>query len=162
MSDIFLNSKLKLYYMKDFEKLLLDERDFWKIDSNSLKQILKNINSNPKVQTLYSKYGDQKLSVSESYLQFAYVKDVEDKIFRLVIPNLLFTYNYDFKSHFYYVYHEPSKNANFNLDREKFGFNCVDDENYFMINSVKIYLKTRDNIIREKFWKDIEIMLKEL
>ncbi|MBF6639852.1 hypothetical protein IVB69_00015 [Flavobacterium sp. J49] len=162
MNDIFLNSKLKLYYMKDFEKLLQDERDFWKIDNEFLKEILKEINSNSKVQTLYSKYGEQKLLGSESYLQFAFSKDVQDKIFRLLIPNLLFTYNYDFKSYCYYEYREPSKNNNYKLEREKFGFNCVDDENYFMINSIKIYLKTRDNIIKEKFWKDLEKMLKEL
>lgn len=148
--------------MEDFEKLLQSEKDFWKLDSEHLKKILKNINSNPKIQTLYSKYGEKKSFGAISYIQFAFVKDVEDKILRYLIPQILYKYNHNFKSHSYYDYNEPRRNNNYNIEREKFGMNCVDDENYFMINSIKIYLKTRDENVIENFWADLEKSLKEL
>lgn len=78
MNDIYLNTELKKKYMADFHKLLNHEKDFWKIDEE-LIPILTPINSNPSVQTLYSKYGnylDQK-----SYLEFAFTKDFERKLF---------------------------------------------------------------------------------
>jgi hypothetical protein len=162
MRDIFLDEKLKIYYMEDFENLLRSEKDFWKIDNKFLMAILKNINENSKVQTLYSKYGGRNLNGKKSYLQFTYARDVEDKIFRLILPELLLTYNYNFKSNCYYQYHEPYRNVNYNLNRESFGMKCVDDENYFMVNSIKIYLEANDEDIKQRFWKSVEVLLKEL
>lgn len=164
MNNIYLNPKLKTYYMEDFNKLIDIDRDFWKIENDFLKDRLLKINSNHNVQTLYSSFESQNQDDWTSYLQFAFTKKVENKIFRVVIPELLIAYNLndDNECICYYNYYEPEINPNFKNRSEKFGMGCIDDKNYFKINRITIYLETYDNETRQNFWNDLEIALSEL
>lgn len=150
--------------MDDFNNLLKIERKFWEIDSVFLREKLIVINSNSKVQTLYSKYGIQGPDDSVSYLEFAFSKDVELKIFRSILPDMLFRFNSIGmeESNCYYQYSEPRTNDNYQSKSDKFGMGCVDDKDYFNLNTIKIQMDTYDPKIKTEFWNDLTIALSEL
>lgn len=150
--------------MKDFNNVVNCGREFWKIDDDFLKEKLISINSNLNVQTLYSKYGNQGPDDSHSYLEFAFTRKIETKIFRSVLPDILYRFNsIDLEeSNCYYEYSKPRKNLNYRYGSEKFGMNCTDDKDYFRINTIRIQLETYDLKIKTQFWTDIELVLSKL
>jgi len=157
MDDIFLNAQLKAFYMEDFNNLINSDREFWRIDNEFLKEKLIAINSNPQVQTLYSKCELQGLTSEESYLEFAFCEPMELKIFRSILPEMLLHFN-SFgreESNCYYRYSKPGANPNYKPNSEKFGMRCVDDEDYFKINSIKICLKTINSETKKEFWNEL-------
>jgi len=81
LKQIYLSKELKLFYLKDFEKLLSDKNEFWKIEESIGGHLIK-INISDKIQTLYSKNG-QNDSLLGSYLAFCYIEKLEQKIFKI-------------------------------------------------------------------------------
>lgn len=158
MNDIYLNTELKEKYMIDFHKLLNHENDYWKIDKE-LVHILTRINSNPYVQTLYSKCGNDQ--DPNSYLEIAFTVDFERKLFRQIIPQLLFEFNKntDLEGSLYYNYLPPSENSNYKAELEKHGIGCMDDPDYFRINLIKIKYICFDVKSHVEFWKLLSELL---
>lgn len=154
MEDIFLTPHLKDYYMNDFNNLLTIEDGFWALDNGFLKEKLIKINSNSLVQTLYSKYGNQGPDDSVSYLEFAFCKTVEKKIFRSILPNILCKFNSIGMelSNCIYQYSVPRDNGNYRPGSERRGMACQDGENYFRINTMKISMESYDINAKNKFW----------
>lgn len=150
--------------MKDFNNLLMMEEGSWALDNGFLKEILISINSNPNVQTLYSKYGIQGPDDSESYIEFAFSQNIEIKIFRSILPSLIETYGSIGMnlSNCYYRYSTPRVNANYRMRDDKTGMGCRDDEDYFKINTIKIHLETYNITTRNEFWEDVVLALSEL
>src|SRR5690554_673097 len=135
MEDIFLTPQLKDYYMKDFNNLLKMKEEFWELDNEFLKEKLIKINSNPNIQTLYSKYGIQGPDDLESYIEIAFTQNIELEIFRSILPNLIYTYSsisMDL-SNCYYRYSTPRVNRNYSIGDDKRGIGCLDDKDYFRI-----------------------------
>lgn len=163
MEDIFLNPKLKDYYMEDFNNLLMMEEGFWALDNGFLKQKLIEINSNPNIQTLYSKYGIQGPDDSESYIELAFTQNIELKIFRSILPNLIAKYSSITTnlSNCYYRYSTPRDNGNFSI-RDKRGIGCLDNKDYFRINTIKIHLEAYNIKTKNEFWQDLALALSEL
>lgn len=148
--------------MVDFNNLLDSEKEFWLID-DSLKSHLIDINKNLQIQTLYSKLGLKNVNRDKtSYLEFAFSKNLELKLLREVIPELIYNYNTENISVCTYDYSLPKKNPNFKEDSEKFGMGCTDDFDYFMINSIKINLNSHNKQTHKDFWIDIKNELSQL
>lgn len=166
MNNQYLTEYKKKIYMEDFKNLLLTDREFWKIDNDELKKILIHINTNPNIQTLYSKYtSSSKPTETSSYLTFAYSKKVELKIFRELIPFFMNNYNSNstkYMSSCNYDFSLPKINLNFENKSEKFGIGCTDDINYFKINNIKINLESEFSKVHNDFWNDLKIKFNEL
>src|SRR5690606_22240948 len=140
MKNKYLTSTLKSKYLLDFDKLLQETDGFWGIENEFLKEKLIRINRSSNIQTLYSKYGNKHPSDWISYLQFAYTKKVEPTLFKVVIPGLLYNFNQNGsdESVCYYEFHKPSVRPK--QTKSRFDLACIDDKNYFNINSIKIFL----------------------
>ena len=149
MKQIYLTKELKDFYLKDFEQSLTTDDDFWKIEK-SIKDYLININKNNRLQTLYSKNGQNNF-FNDSYLTFCYTSDLEQMLLKVCIPKILSKFNNLSKSCCFYEFSYPRKNENYNPDRS-LGFSCTDNENHFKINHIKIILKSRDKKIHSDFW----------
>jgi hypothetical protein len=165
MNDIYLTDNLKNRYMHDFEDhvLLYDKENAWKLDSGLAGSLI-SINKNPHIQTLYSKK-DSFANVDylhESYLEFCYSSNVELKIFREIIPQFSFDFIREFRSAFYYQFNFPRQNPNFAAASDPVGLDCIDDENYFKINTIRLTLESPIKSIHAKFWHTIEYTLAEL
>lgn len=151
MTEIYLTADLKRYLMNDFNTNVLKEANsFWKLD-DGVKDFLIQINSNNNIQSLYSKKHQGGFGLSDnSYLQFAYSKEIELKIFREVIPYFLILFNKVDESKFTYSFHPPEVSDD-NTSREiKLG--CLNDKNYFNVNSLKFELETYDSKVHDQFW----------
>jgi len=166
MENIYLEKALKSFYMQDFQKLLLDERDFWKIDSQFVREALIKINESVNVQTLYSASNKRAGSVLENnYLKFCYTKNVELKIFREIIPTLILRYNdLENDSKCFYLFGEPKINLNSRAEdnENKFGLGCIDDPNYFKVNHIQIFLECYHVNISKQFWLELSEALGSL
>lgn len=160
--DIYLTPELKSYYMSDFNSNVLNQtNEFWGLD-NGVKDHLIKINSNPHMQTLYSRKRQFKewIEMFGSYIEFTYTKDVELKIFREIIPFFLANYNTKDKSKFSYLYIPPRPNPN--KDESSLSLGCLNDKNYFNVNHLKFEMDSNDRQTHNKFWKDLETKLSEL
>ncbi len=166
MTNQYLTEKRKKWYMKDFYSLLKVERDFWKIDNSILKEILIEINENPNIQTLYSKYSDKNNPDDKSsYLTFAYTKKVELILFRNVIPHFIDFYNLKSssnKSICNYDFFAPKENLNFDINSPKFGIKCTDDKNYFRINHIRLNLESYSSQTHKDFWDELKLKFSDL
>jgi hypothetical protein len=167
MNNQYLTKKRKEYYLDDFNKLIKTDNPTWKIDSEELKEILININSNEFIQTLYSKQlgSKEEIDDDESYLEFTFAKKIELKIFRKVISYFIEFYNQDstnFQSISFYDYSLPKDNPNYFKDSNKIGLKCTDDNNYFKINHLRITLKSSYPKIHKDFWSDLNNKLIDL
>lgn len=159
MIDIYLTPELKAHYMNDFNALLEDTSGFWSID-NPIKGTLTSINSNPNIQTLYSKYPNlSSFASNESYVEFAYSLRIELKLLRRVVSYFTVCYN---KHGFIFTFQEPSENANVNGDEKTTKIGARDDNNYFKINHVRFEIDSTDMEIHRKFWIDLESQLLSL
>lgn len=166
MNNQYLTKNRKETYMKDFNNLILLKKDFWEIDNLELKQILIDINKNPEVQTLYSKYSNSSNpNDTLSYLTFTYSKKIELKIFRNLIPFFINYYNLSSSrlvSTCDYDFYIPQNNKNFAPNSQKLGIKCTDDINYFKINHIKINLKSENTKNHINFWNDLRVKFDDL
>lgn len=169
MGDIYLTSELKAKYMEDFETNVLNCCDeFWDLD-DGLTETLSQINSNQNIQTLYSKKlvapeSGAWSSQTDSYLKFAFSEEVELEILREVIPNCFekFTSSIE-ESYCIYQYCFPTVNSNYSIDDSKsIKLGCVDDEDYFKINHIRIELNSHNQSIHEEFWEYLKSNLSRL
>ncbi|MEY3498420.1 MAG: hypothetical protein RL308_89 [Bacteroidota bacterium] len=165
MKVIHLFPELKDYYMKDFtENVLTYDSEFWELDEG-LKEILIKINVNENVQTLYSKrYSSGKhMNEHESYLMFTYSSNVEQKLFKELIPEITTKYScgigYDNTTCFY-TFTYPEKESNNNASNINLA--CIKDGNYFNVNHIKMYLQSYSLEKHDEFWDDITRMLVSL
>ena len=156
ITERYLDAELKDYYMQDFQKLLLYEGNFWKLDKGT-KDILIAINKQQWIQTLYS----QKCNPNDpckSYLVFAYTKNSEPYI-KSVLPKFIDKFNALIPSFTYYFF-PPQENFNFKEDRtDDSKPACVRDKNYFKINHIQLTLDligSAENI-HDDFWNDLAI-----
>lgn len=164
--DIFLTEGRKKKYMSDFKNNVLNCKDeFWGLDQG-LENLLQSINENKLVQSLYSKkhYDGKEDSSGESYLKFCFHKDVELKIFREILPAALITFNrvedYGECSKCFYMYDrargiKPNGNSKIELG-------CLNEGDFFSINSIQIYLQTEKLELHVQFWSFLERELTKL
>ncbi|WP_372937536.1 hypothetical protein [Seonamhaeicola sp.] len=159
MNDLYLNNEIKEFYKNDFENSLSSKDDFWKIET-PLVNFLTKINSNDGVQTLYSKYwkGD---AFRNSYLVFCYKIDLENKLFKEIVPRILSKFNELNKCSCIYKFNYPRNNENYNPKR-KLGFSCTDNKDHFRINHIKLDIKSRDISKHNEFWNSISKELMNL
>jgi len=149
---MYLNPELKKWYLEDFERLLNLDDDYWNIDSIFLQDILVKINENNNIQTLYSKLDEQ----DESYLFFTYSSDVELKLFRFIIPQLL-----SVNPGLSYEYLPPRINLNTGLNNGV-ELACVTDINYFNVHQIRLGLVSKIPIDHKKFWNLIKNLLSQV
>lgn len=162
MLDIYLDKAKKKTYMESFHALLNCKLDFWQLDPG-LQDIMIHINENEYVQTLYSKkHGLNDFNGHDSYLKFCYYKEIELHLFRIIIPDLILSYNCRPDTCLYYDFYIPETNGNTKDNDNKLGLACTDDKDYFYINHLAIFLQSPDLEIHNDFWKDIEEKLSNL
>lgn len=154
MGEIYLTKRLKQRYMNDFiNNVLQFEKPAWRLDQG-LDEILISVNNNPLIQSVYSRKDSftEVEYLHESYVELCYSRIIELKIFREIIPS----FNYDFikepNSVFYYQFSYPRQNPNYKADSEPVGLGCIDDEDYFKINTIRLTLESPIKTIHEKFW----------
>jgi len=161
-NDIYLTSDLKAFYTDDFTNNVLPCKDsFWGLPPE-IVDILKTINKNINVQTLYShkKYFDR-LDGDDSNLTFTFTKDVELKIFREIIPYFIACFGLNNDSKFSYLFRHP-------VIKDKTGVKnvcnlaSVIDGNYFNVNNLWFNLSSDKKEIHDKFWADIQTKLGQL
>jgi hypothetical protein len=155
MKSIYLDDRLKKKYMDDFISRVIpfDGSEAWKLDYG-LADILLSVNKNSNIQSLYSK-NDSFANpgfLHESYLEFCYTPEVELKLFREVIPAFNYDFNKEFNSLFYYQFSYRRENPNLK-EKGLSGLGCVDDENYFMVNTIRLSLESPIKLNHENFWK---------
>lgn len=165
MEDIYLSKDMKKKYMEDFIKNVLhyDKDDIWKLDAG-LEEILVSINKNPYIQSLYSRKDSfaQIDFLHESYIELCYSRYVELRLFREIIPSFNYDFNKDFQSVFYYQFNYPRPNPNYSQRSVPSGLGCLEDENYFRINTLRLTLESPIKSIHEKFWTRIKNSLSVL
>jgi hypothetical protein len=156
---------MKKRYMHDFENHVLEYKkaDAWKLDAG-LDHILSKINKNPHIQSLYSRKDSFEKAeyLHESYIEFCFSDNVELRLFREIIPSFNFNFIKEFRSVFYYQFDFPRDNPNFIAEVEPTGMYCVDDENYFRVNTIRFTLESPIKMIHEKFWHAVEETLSEI
>ena len=160
--DKFLTPERKSYYMNDFQnKVLVYHEDFWKLD-DGLPDLLIRINANPKIQTLYSqKYSSGKMTnTGTSYLQFTYTEEIEGKLFKEQLPQIMSSFNYDEDIQCYYSFEYPQKESD--CDEVKIQLGCVKDPDYFDINVIDLHFRCFDPNEHNRFWEDITERLSSL
>jgi len=144
--------------MNDFEKnVLCNTHQFWGLAEQIKNQLIK-INENPNIQTLYSRKNPFKMGdIMGSYLQFAYVKEIELSIFREIIPSLfMFSKEQDL---FKYEFNFPKTK---NKENNSIPMGCLDNNQYFNINSVKLYFDCRNHDTDLLFWETITEKLSKI
>jgi hypothetical protein len=155
MEEIYLSNNLKKKYMHDFlENVLHYNKDnIWKLDAG-LDEILISVNRNPNIQSLYSRKDSfsQADFLHESYIELCYSRYLELLLFREVIPSFNYDFIKDSQSLFYYQFNYPRQNPNYSPGSETAGMGCIDDENYFQINTIRLILESPIKSIHEKFW----------
>ncbi len=170
MNNIFLNPDLKVKYMEDFvNKVLLCNDEFWDLDEN-LREVLSQINSNPNLQTLYSrkatppKERGMMFSQTDSYLKLTFVKEFELKILRDVIPECISIFtDKSHESFCTYQYYYPDDNANYREDKiGRLDLGCLNDKDHFRVNHVRIELDTSNLADHDKFWQFLNQRLSNL
>lgn len=139
MEEIYLNSDLKSYYHSDFVQNVLNEKDkSWGLNENIIKALTK-INDNNSLQTLYSKFPHGGFgSIPESYLTFAYKKEVELEIYRFCFPQLIFNFSQNDSERCYYHFFEPKDNILYSDEKSEIKLGCFSNPNYFRINHLRI------------------------
>lgn len=160
---MYLSENLKKKYMDDFnENVLKCEKEFWKLDEG-LRDILIEINKSPSIQTLYSKKFEFKKidNKPESYIQICYESEDILNIFKnIIIPDFVSKYNVKNKSNFYYSFPFPENNQGYEENQVRFGLGCIDDKDYYRINSIRMNLESYYRTIHDSFWEDIHNKLK--
>ncbi len=163
--DIYLTDELKTKYQEDFVFNVLENKiEFWRLDEG-LGGILKEINKNKNIQTLYSKkWQPSSMSAThDSYLKVCFKEEIELKIFRKLIPFLLARHNDKYNnSSFNYTYNLPSDNANHSEKPSRINLACIYDKDYFRINNIRFDFEGMTEVGHEKFWDDIKTQLSKI
>jgi hypothetical protein len=152
---MFLNSKNKKSYLKDFQKLLKEDSGFWSLDSDLLINALIEINKNKNIQSLYSKHD----KCDESYLFFAYSKEKEEFLFKYILPSILNRFNSEYKC--FYEFLAPRDNLNQGVNHP-IDIGAVCDPLYFKINHIRLSLESDSEQAHELFWKVLSLQLSQL
>lgn len=166
--SIFLTEESKKEYMKDFnQNVLTCDDEFWDLDEG-LKELLIEINKNPNIQTLYSKrYNRAKTTFDyKSYIRFTYTEEVEEKLLKHIIPTWLMMYS-NFRSSSndtcIYRFDEPHENTNARDGApSKFNLACLNNNQYFNVNTIDIQMNSYDFKCHDRFWNDVTEALKSL
>ncbi|MBW6482958.1 MAG: hypothetical protein K0B10_07840 [Vicingaceae bacterium] len=156
--NIYLNKAKKKKYMKDFDLLLNCKQDFWQLDFG-VNDFLIKVNLNQNIQTLYSKkHNLNDFNCKLSYLKFCYFKEIELLLFRFVLPELILKYNNQKKredTSLYYIFSFPKTNDNCTNNSNQIGIGCADNNDYFNINHLTIYLNSPYIEVHNEFWNDL-------
>jgi hypothetical protein len=159
VKDIYLNRELKEKYSRDFisNVITFDSLEAWKLDEG-LHDILREINENEHISTIYSKRCYVAIPDCQplSYLEFCYSQNIELKLFRELIPSMFYQMDPLDGTRFYYDFNFPRNNPNFSEAREKTGLGCLDDEDYFRINTIRLSLESSLPEAHFHFWEAIK------
>lgn len=162
MKNIYLTKRSKKKYMSDFLNNVLKYKgmESWRLDPG-LDDILGSVNRNPHIQSLYSRKDSfsEHGYLHESFLEFCYSRTVELKLLREVIPSFSYDFIREFKSNFYYQFSYPRMNPNFVHGASIFGMGCIDDPDYFRINTIRLTLESPIRSIHQRFWTRLEASL---
>ena len=160
---LYLTEKLKEYYLQDFQRLLnYCDSDFWDIDEG-IKESLILINSNPNIQTLYSKiftHRDDSISLeTTSYLEITYTKHIESKLLAVLeeIKSAFLSRNLEVTLNKL----EPADNSNYN-PKTRIQLACVTDQDYFRITHVRIEIDSNGVKDHDLFWSKLTSKLPPL
>jgi len=156
MQNIYLTEESKKYYRNDFmENVISETNQFWKLNE-TLKTHIIELNKCLKIQPLYSKFpeNDNSKSNYESYFKFAYNEEIELFLFRKVLPYFISEYNIPFESKFYYLFFEPTHNANFKK-QSNFKMGCIVNPDYFRINHLHLVYENHNHDKHIEFWDDM-------
>lgn len=161
--DKYLTPEGKAYYIQDFEKLLTYEADFWKLD-DGLKEILERINANPKVQTLYSQryFPGKTTNPDRSYLRFAYAQEVEQTLFKKIIPELVERFVASFDTWCYYGFSYPKDNLVYDAEKGSDAPGCLTNPDYFRVNQIDLHLESASLAEHLVFWETLAEKLGDL
>lgn len=161
--DKYLTPERKAYYMQDFEKLLTYEADFWKLD-DGLKEILERINTNPRIQTLYSQryYPGKTVNPDRSYLRFTYAREVEQTLFKQLIPELVERFVTSFDTWCYYGFSYPKDNGVYDPEQSTEAPGCLSNPDYFRINQIDLHLESASLSEHLVFWESLAEKLSTL
>lgn len=139
--------------MNDFNNNVLNYKDeFWKLDEGIVNKLIL-INQNQKIQTLYSKNWHMgKMSNSgESYLMFTYTEDLEEKLFKNLIPKLNFLHNIQEISNLFYQFEYPKVEYSESI----VNLGCCRDKGYFNVNRICLNFYSHDFSKHNEFWDSL-------
>lgn len=156
----FLTPDLKNKYMDDFKNNLLTCNDsFWKLDDR-LVEILKRINSNYNIQTLFSKWWAFPPNSNEniSYLRFCYSFELIQIIKTEVIENLKSDFSNlpDVNLECKFMKPEPPQNDEDNVEEVVCNLACLKDPQYFNINYISFTLHSPMREHHKMFWERLD------
>jgi len=158
MGNIYLDKDKKNYYYSDFtDNVLADTDNFWKI-SELIKSHLIELNECKKIQPLYSKFPNN--GQNESYLELAYIKDIELILFREILPYFIIRYTQG-EAKFYYTFSKPKDNPNIVSGKSKFKMGCLINPDYFRINHLRLLFEEYNKDKHKEFWKELTNKLKQ-
>jgi hypothetical protein len=148
--------------MKSFDAYVLNSSyERTGVDYRTMEYV-KEINRNPKIHVLF--YRKSELTNPQdnsSYLHFTYAREVELRIYREVIGNLLLHYNdINNKIKFSYMFFR-SKDS---LDPKTGDLSQMhfDTEDYTCVNTIKIELECENNEVHDNFWNTVRTQLSPL
>lgn len=155
----YLDLELKAQYQKDFFALKkLPDGDAWAIDKG-IEETLESINSNRFIQTLYSKCftpsEGQFVIEAESYLEFAYIREVESVV-QISLQRLRDKY----PNNLTWLHCEPTHNANMVSESNRRTIGCLTNPDYFNLYHYKVSFNDTTPANHHQFWKDIAQELK--
>lgn len=152
-----MTKELKDYYQKDFLNNVEPCNDsYWKLDQGVLDYLVK-INKNSSVHSLYSKMfspNDSSFIIDqESYLRFAFKQEVENLLFREIIPRILMCANLSTEGKCFYQFEAPKDNLNYSeLYTGPLQMGCVINPDYFRVNSIKLLFNSKRSADHVIFW----------
>lgn len=160
--------------MNDFKLLLrFNQSQFWMLDKQ-LREILSNINSNPKIQSLYSKKYDNKSGnlFKESYLHLGFFNSMRQPLDELILTldnkyrdftNTKFRKGIISKEKVLRCsINDPLENTNYIHSNSDSPLGCIRNPNYFRIFHIEFELKSSKEHLHEMFWNDLNENLKKL
>jgi hypothetical protein len=162
-TKIYLTETLKNYYNSDLLSLTNDKTlGLYNLD-DGLDKVLKSINLNPEIQSIYSKWYRQNPDVwdlnTKSYLILVYTEKIE-KLLISVLTSLKDQFSTENSECNYYL-SEPGENPNFSPD-SKFKIGCLINPDYFRINHVKIEIDSGEDSLHDIFWESLGNKLSNL
>jgi hypothetical protein len=152
--DIYLTPERKAYYMADFARVLQYDSPAWELD-RELQEVLTCINANPRIQTLYSQryYPGKTYNPDRSYLRFTYAQQVEQELFKVMIPQLVEQFVGHFDAYCYYGFSYPKDNLVYSAEAGPEAIGCLNDPDYFRINQIDLYLESGSLADHLVFWE---------
>lgn len=163
MEEIYLSETLKAEYLRDFESVLSETDEYWKIHPKIKDHLIK-LNQCSNFRTLYSAYSKKDPTKSDliSYLKIAYSKIVELELLRSTIPCLLIMHNSDRNSKFNYRFYQNENNVIYREGSRNIKMGCLTDPQHFKVNHLRIEFKNFDIRTHDDFWANLTNILIEL